>query len=145
MSELPERIQKIDQWLEKAEHDYKTMEYILRFKDDSVLDMACFHAQQCVEKYLKALLVADEIDFPKTHDLVVLFGLIEPRIPLHIDVKELLPLNRYAVESRYPGAWDPITREEAETAVKVTEKLRSVVRSHFSADEAPSSDEEAKK
>jgi HEPN domain-containing protein len=33
---------------------------------------ATFHAQQCVEKYLKALLVAPGLAFPRTHDLTAL-------------------------------------------------------------------------
>ena len=32
-------------------------------------DTACFHAQQAVEKYLKALLAFDGQPIPRTHDL----------------------------------------------------------------------------
>ncbi len=38
--------------------------------------ISCFHAQQAAEKALKALLVANDIPFRKTHDLVVLVGLL---------------------------------------------------------------------
>jgi HEPN domain-containing protein len=27
---------------------------------------SCFHSQQCAEKYLKAILVAKDVEFPKT-------------------------------------------------------------------------------
>jgi HEPN domain-containing protein len=39
---------------------------------DPVWDGICFHAQQCAEKYLKALLEGQIIVFRKTHDLVEL-------------------------------------------------------------------------
>ena len=39
---------------------------------------ACFHAQQCVEKYIKARLIEAETPFPKTHDLSALLSLVLP-------------------------------------------------------------------
>ena len=34
--------------------------------------VACFHAQQCAEKYLKAILISRQVAFSKTHDLLLL-------------------------------------------------------------------------
>ena len=45
-----------------------------------------------------------------------------------IDSEWLFPLNRYSVESRYPGNWEPIERSEAEDAVDYARKVRSIVR-----------------
>ena len=59
------------QWVEKAEHDLLNIENNL-VASHVPWDTVCFHAQQCAEKYLKALLVWKQIDFPKTHDLRVL-------------------------------------------------------------------------
>lgn len=42
---------------------------------------ACFHAQQCAEKYLKGLLVSRGITFPKAHDLIFLRPMRESRNP----------------------------------------------------------------
>ncbi len=42
---------------------------MIKLAEESPTDTVCFHAQQCVEKYLKAVLVSEAIDFPKTHDL----------------------------------------------------------------------------
>ncbi len=68
-------------------------------------DAACFHAQQAVEKYLKACLQEADIPFGKTHDLSVLLNLL---LPLHPLLERLRPalrvLSAYAVEFRYPGA-----------------------------------------
>ena len=58
-------------WVERAEEDYAVAQSSLRRKRPFTYS-ACFHAQQCAEKYLKAMLVAGEHGFPKTHDLLLL-------------------------------------------------------------------------
>ena len=58
-------------WVVKAEEDYEVARSALRRKKPFTYT-ACFHAQQCAEKYLKALLVADAHPFSKTHDLLTL-------------------------------------------------------------------------
>ena len=45
------------------------MERESRVRKSPNYDGVCFHAQQCIEKYLKAKLVEADIDFPKTHNL----------------------------------------------------------------------------
>jgi hypothetical protein len=42
---------------------------ILKLGKDAPTDTVGFHAQQCVEKYLKAVLVYRSIPFTKTHDI----------------------------------------------------------------------------
>jgi len=51
-----------------AEDDFDMVRKALRGKKPSTFG-ACFHAQQCAEKYMKALLAFKEIRFPFTHDL----------------------------------------------------------------------------
>jgi hypothetical protein len=43
-------------------------------------------------------------------------------------ITDVQPLNRYIVEARYPGEWEPIDRAEAEKAVASAVKARSAVR-----------------
>jgi HEPN domain-containing protein len=50
---------------------------------------------------------------------------------IRINPVDLGILNRYAVEARYPGDWEPITREEAEEAVLLAERVRTEVRRHL--------------
>ena len=119
---------EIQRWVEKAEHDLKNAEHTLTLGDDCPIDTVCFHAQQCVEKYLKALLVFYGIVPPRTHNLRVLMQAVCARGPFNVAVEEVLSLSRYPVESRYPGDWDPIGREDAERAVDVARAVRSVVR-----------------
>jgi len=42
------------EWVKKAENDFKVASQILRRRKEIITDAACFHLQQCAEKYLKA-------------------------------------------------------------------------------------------
>ncbi len=69
---MPEReriLTVVRGWVEKAEGDLKNATLALSAEKDCPADTVAFHAQQCGEKYLKAYLVLQCIDFPKTHDL----------------------------------------------------------------------------
>lgn len=132
MTEPRDASRQVRQWVEKAEHDLRNAEHTLTIRDeDCPFDTVCFHAQQCVEKYLKGWLASRRLDVPRSHDLVVLLNLAVAaglRGPSSPDVQ---PLNRYTIEARYPGDWDPIDRPEAEQAVAtargVRESLRAVL------------------
>jgi len=76
MSARPETIREVSQWVEKAEHDLINARHSLRLKSRCPFDTVCFHAQQCAEKYLKALLVYESIKFPKNHDLRIMIQLL---------------------------------------------------------------------
>jgi hypothetical protein len=69
----------IREWVNKAENDLKAAAQILKLGDECPTDTVCFHAQQCVEKYLKALLVSKGIAFPKIHDVEELVAKVPPR------------------------------------------------------------------
>jgi len=91
---------------------------------DVFLEDACFHAQQCAEKALKALLIQRGIDFPRTHVLETLLDLLTAagiRIPPQVD--EAFVLTQYAVETRYPGEWEPVTEEEARMALDLAAEV----------------------
>jgi HEPN domain-containing protein len=73
----PEHIrQVIGEWIEKAEHNLKAAYYLLDHGEDYLADMVCFHAQQVVEMYLKAVLVQAGIPVPKIHDIDKIIALI---------------------------------------------------------------------
>lgn len=118
-------------WIKKAESDLKTAEHTLTLKENCPFDTDCFHAQQCAEKYLKALLVYRSIDFPKTHDIRFLMQKVPADVKLGVLIEEVVPLNRYTIEARYPGDWEPFDREEAETAVLIARKVRKAVRANL--------------
>src|SRR2546426_2604953 len=66
------------EWVEKAEGDYLSLMREMRARKKHNYDAACFHAQQCAEKYMKALLQESARPFPKSHDLDDLMKLLLP-------------------------------------------------------------------
>jgi HEPN domain-containing protein len=131
MSVRPETIHLARQWIAKAEEDLKNAEHTLTLEEDCPLGTVCFHAQQCAEKYIKALLTFHGAAFAKTHDLLHLVNLLPAGGSVTVDLSELSAINRFSVESRYPGDWEPITREDAEHAVGVSRKVRDAVRTRL--------------
>ena len=87
-------------------------------------DDLCFDAQQAAEKSLKAVLVHRGIDFPKTHNIRSLLELLDPT-GSHIskEIWEAMSLTNYAVETRYPGPAEPVTRSEYRKAVALAENV----------------------
>jgi HEPN domain-containing protein len=77
----------IREWLVKAENDLLTAAHTLKLGAACPTDTVCFHAQQCVEKYLKALLVFRATPFPRTHDSYLLRSLLPPKLCLKLDKK----------------------------------------------------------
>lgn len=115
------------EWVEKAENDFKSATHLLTM-EDCPTDTICFHAQQCVEKYLKALLVAQGTAFRKIHDLGELVALIPAHLRPSLDDTEQARLTEYATVTRYPGNYEPISLSEARQAVKTARRIRGEIR-----------------
>jgi HEPN domain-containing protein len=116
------------EWISKAENDLKTAAHTLTLGADCPTDTVCFHAQQCVEKYVKAFLVAAEIAFPRTHDIEALIGLMPKHARPSLTVEEQRRLTDYATVMRYPGPYNPATLSEAKEAVKLARRTRREIR-----------------
>lgn len=115
------------EWVEKAEKDWSSLHRELRARKNPNYDAACFFAQQCAEKYLKARLVEDDIYFQKSHDLTYLLQLVQPLEPLWMAYEqEMRVLTDYAIEFRYPGASADL--EIAKLAQKVCKSFRATAR-----------------
>jgi HEPN domain-containing protein len=115
------------EWVEYAEEDFLVAKSALRRKKP-LITSSCFHSQQCAEKYLKALLIFKGMDFPKTHDLVILDRLCNQSGILTGYSKEKLGrLSAYAVHTRYPGA-QPVP-EDGEEALEISSMIRKFSRS----------------
>jgi len=119
------------EWLQKAEGDFKTAGHLFQSGTD-FLDGATFHSQQAAEKYLKAFLVWHQIEFPKTHDLEALLrlaGKVDDKI-LEI-LRDAVTLTPYGVDYRYPGDYPEVTRNDAERALGLADRVRAEVRSRL--------------
>jgi HEPN domain-containing protein len=88
------------------------------------LEMLCFHAQQAVEKSIKAVLLANEIHFPYTHDVAKLISLVkEAGIPWPEGLDQAADRTEYASETRYPGSVEPVSEEDYRQAVAIAEQI----------------------
>ena len=119
-------------WLDDAEADLANARTLSVHRDEHTAPFAAaFHAEQAVEKALKALLIWHGIDYPPKHDL----GLLVSLLPAGTATRELTiaGLTVYAVEQRcVAGAWNPMnlderpTWDEAEEAISTAENALSV-------------------
>lgn len=118
----------VQEWIEKAENDIRNAVFTLKMRDRCPTDTVCFHAQQCVEKYLKAFLVLKEINFKKTHDIEELVNLLPAKCRPKLTPEEQRRLTDYATVTRYPGDYEPIPLAEARRAVSVARRVRNEMR-----------------
>jgi HEPN domain-containing protein len=91
----------IRQWLSKAAEDLIVIEKLTQFEVIAT-SVVCFHCQQVVEKYLKAYLIAHEVEIRKTHNIEFLLAQCEE---FDSDFRTIDPkdLNDFGVDIRYPG------------------------------------------
>lgn len=89
-------------WIRRAENDLRNAEHTLTLVHDCPFDTVCFHAQQCAEKYLKALLLARGVRFPRTHDLLELRSLLPTTDQAAFAELGLKALNPYISEGQVP-------------------------------------------
>lgn len=94
---------EISEWLNLAELDLKTSEFLFKNMKPQPFEIICYHCQQSSEKYLKAFLINNNIIIKKTHDLIFLCN-----EALKIDndfskiVDECNNLNPFSTDIRYP-------------------------------------------
>jgi HEPN domain-containing protein len=74
--------ENVAEWTEKADGDFRTAQRELAVSDQPNFDAACYHAQQCVEKLMKGVLIHHAVVPPKTHDLLHLDKLLRDACPL---------------------------------------------------------------
>lgn len=117
----------IIKWVNIADRDLMAAEQGLKVYP-VLAEIVCFHCQQAAEKYLKAYLVKHQVEFQKTHNIMLLINLcstvdsvFKDRL-LYADL-----LTDYAVEIRYPDEWYEPTIEEAKDAYRVACEVKQFV------------------
>ena len=87
--------------IRKAENDYKTAKLVYENIKNIEIETGLFHLQQATEKVIKAILIFNKVETPKTHRLDMLFELVRNN-NIDLELKEILiDLNEYAVDARY--------------------------------------------
>ena len=110
-------------WIEKAKSSLKIAQ--IEKNSDIYYEDLCFQAQQAVEKALKALLIKKEHEPSRTHNLIVILQEVMNYYKVPEELKNIIILNDYAVQTRYPGDYTPIEKEEYLKAIKVAVKAVS--------------------
>ena len=124
------------EWLTKAEADFASLGREMRARKAPNYDGACFHAQQCIEKYLKGLLTEWGMAYPRTHDLVALLHLALKQKPLwEVHREDLAYLSEYAVHYRYPG--NSADRDAAKDAQRRCARMREVLQTELGPQRGP--------
>jgi len=128
MSETDEPREPADEWFEYSAKDPRAAEVLLA-QDPPLVESACFHAQQAVEKALKGYLASRSQPVQKTHDLVALVRDCAQIDPEFRTLAQLASgMADYAVEARYPDTPFSVTPHEASVAVHTADGIVRFVR-----------------
>ena len=117
------------EWIEKAEEDYNAAKW-LQQSPNPVHNSIYFHAQQYIEKYLKAWLQETNRAVPRTHNLEDLLALILPTLPEWSHWQsDFKIITEYAVDPRYPGG--SATADDTQHAMLICDEVRQAVRTQL--------------
>jgi HEPN domain-containing protein len=115
------------EWVAKAEEDFHAATVLNLQRKRPLWNVVAFHAQQTVEKYLKARMEEAAKAIPKTHDLLYLLNVVAPVEPLWSSYHSAFSLLvSYAVQTRYPG--NSVTKTDARHAMKLCRAFRKEAR-----------------
>ena len=113
-------------WLEKARRDLVTAQTGID-SSEPFSDIICFHTQQAAEKYIKAYLIWQKVEFPKTHSLEDLLLLAAQKDKSFLElIEDANMLTPYAVEIRYGESDEPII-DDAKQAIEIAEEIKDFV------------------
>lgn len=108
-------------WLRFARSD---LELAAQRPNEAVLyETLCFHAQQAIEKSLKAVALRLGLNPPRTHIIAALIDLIADRTQLPSYVLAAANMSIYASTTRYPGDYEPVTKEDHEQAMATAQAV----------------------
>lgn len=112
------------EWLKKAQEDSLAAEHLI--KDKISFGVVCFLSQQAAEKSLKAFLAYQNAEIPKIHHLGKLLLLCSGHDSNLLKYKEdMILLNEYYIESKYPGDMTKgFDINAAKNALMSAEKIR---------------------
>lgn len=119
------------EWIQKSKEDLQAAKVLVEKK--LLPWIVCFHCQQAIEKYLKALQIIYLKDYQKSHDLLKIFQTLEQFIS-NQDIKEnLSSISDFYIASRYPSLQDEsITNETAKEVFKKTKDIIQILQKYLS-------------
>jgi HEPN domain-containing protein len=115
----------IKSWMDKAENDLLSAQRLLEI-EPMILDNACFHCQQAIEKYLKAFLIYQGVDVERTHNIIYLLSKCTDFDPEFRPI-DPLNINAYAVQGRYPDTNLMPEKDEADGYYKLALQIKALI------------------
>jgi len=125
----------IREWVQKADDDFEFAR--VNFEErTSFFAQISFHFQQSAEKYLKAYIIAHELQFRKIHDLPALLRICNSEDSSFSQLKEDCEyLTTFYVETRYPVHWPThFSQEETEKAFQAAKRIRFFIKKKLDLD-----------
>ena len=117
-------------WVAYAEEDFDVAKILLK-KSRPLISPSCFHSQQCAEKYLKAMLIYKNVEFPKTQDLLALETFCNNAGILTKFAQDGLDkLSDYTAHAYEPPDFQ-ITSEDAREALEIATEVRRFARTYL--------------
>lgn len=110
-------MERHESWIDRAKSSYELSKATI--SNNIYFEDLCYQAQQAVEKSLKGLLIYYGVEPEFTHNIGILLNELEKFTEISENIREAMDLTNYAVQTRYPGEYDDITKEEYEKAVKI--------------------------
>lgn len=117
----------VDKWLFRANEDLAVIDHLIQTDPQAYPSTICFHAQQAVEKYLKALLAWKGVDFPRTHDVDFLLAECRKINPGQFDQIDLKSLTDFGVTIRYPDDFYVPDLSETRYYAQVAREIGAIV------------------
>ena len=130
--------------VEKADEDIKYAKASLE-ENLEFYPQICFLLHQAVEKYLKAYIIASELNFQKIHDLgqlIQVCGQKDSQFNQFFD--KIADLNTYYIETRYPDFVITVNKTQTENAFSLAENISTFVKQKIGAVEGEVVEEEKK-
>ena len=113
----------VKEWIEKAEEDFGFAASSL--ENGKYYAQICFHFQQAVEKYLKAFIIASELEFRAVHNILELLAVCKTKEAKFESIEEACRyLNPFYINTRYPVHWP--SHYDKETALKAKKSAEEV-------------------
>jgi HEPN domain-containing protein len=113
-------MERHETWLDRAKSSFeiaKTRHSNLVYYED-----LCYQAQQAVEKAIKGLLIYYGVEPQFTHNIGVLLEELRAYVNISNEIKETIKLTKYAIQTRYPGKYDDITKEDYEESIRIAKQ-----------------------
>lgn len=123
-----EQLEYLKNWLFRANEDINVIRYLSKAELESYQSTISMHAQQAVEKFLKAFLVYHNVDFPRTHDVDFLLKECQKIDPGDFNI-DTGSLGVYGLKLRYPDDFYIPDKNETIKNINIALSVKKIVES----------------